>query len=170
MPEDTDQGEGQETQTPTWEQVLTSLPEDQQGLYNQHIHGLQSALNSERAAHTTLAKQLREATGQLEAGSQARELADKLTQQLEAAERRANFVEAAATQGIRNPRLAYLAATEIGAFDGQGNVNWDSLKSQFAELFSPQKAPPGSAGSGTQQPPGKSFDMDRLIRQEAGIR
>ena len=172
-PEDTNTNDQEDPQTsgemPTWDQVLAGLPNDQRALYDQHIHGLQSALSSERTQHKDLAKQLRDATSQLEAGSQARELADKLAKQLEEAEQRASFAEAAIPQGIKNPRLAYLAAQEIGAFDGRGNVNWDSLKGQFPELFTQQRSAQSNAGSGTQQPPGQGFDMDRLIRKEAGI-
>ena len=163
MPEDGNTTDSQDSQQPgaggtpagggtpqTWDQVVEALPEGQRALYEQHTQGLRSALQSEREQRQDLAKQLREATQQLEEGSQARQQLEQLTGQAEAASRRAAFFEEAARTetGCSNPRLAWLAAQELDAFDRRGNVDWEALRKQFPELFGKQtQTPPGNAGS-----------------------
>ena len=66
------QGANGETPAPTWESILSELPDDQKALYEQHTHGLKSALDAERQQRQDLAKQLRDASQQLEAGSAAK--------------------------------------------------------------------------------------------------
>jgi len=165
------QGAGSETPPPTWETVLAALPEEQRKLYEQHTQGLRTALQSEREQHQDLARQLREATGKLEAGSETRQQLEQLTGQIEVANRRADFFEQATQPeiGCSSPRLAWLAAQEVEAFDRRGNVNWAVLKEQFPELFGQgtKKPPPGNAGSGTSNPPAKQ-GMNAFIRQQAG--
>lgn len=161
-----DQGGG----TPTWEQVVEALPEEQRALYNTHTQGLRSALQSERDQRSDLARQLREATQQLEQGSAARTQLEQMTAQLDQANRRAEFAEAAVRPeiGCTNVRLAWLAATEIDAFDRGGSVNWAKLKEQFPELFAKQGPPPGNAGAGNNTPP-QTTGMTQIIRRAAGI-
>ena len=164
---ETNNDQGNETRT--WEAVLEGLPEDVRALYDEHIQGLRSALDAERGQRRDLARQLREATQGLEEGSQARDALESVTARLEAAEQRAAFFEEAARPeiGCTNPRLAYLAAQEIEAFDRRGNPNWDVLKKQFPELFRKTKTPSANAGSGADQTP-KGGDMNAFIRRSAG--
>ena len=165
------QGAGGETPAATWETVLAALPEEQQGLYNQHVQGLRTALQSERDQHQDLARQLREATQRLEEGSETRQQLEQLTGQIEVANQRADFFEQATQPeiGCSSPRLAWLAAQEVEAFDRRGNVNWAVLKEQFPELFgqATKKQPPGNAGSGTSTPPAAQ-GMNAFIRRQAG--
>lgn len=155
-----------------WDEILATLPEGQQELYNQHVHGLRNALESERSQRSDLARQLREATSQLEEGSEARQSLEELSGQLEVAEQRTAFYEDALRPevGCRNPRLAFVAAQEIGAFDRRGNPNWDQIKKAFPELFAQprQSAPPAGAGAGTNTQPTSPFDMNQAIREAAG--
>jgi len=164
------QGAGSGTQ-PTWETVLAALPEEQRGLYDQHVQGLRTALQSERDQHQDLARQLREATQRLEEGSETRQQLEQLTGQIEVANQRADFFEQATQPeiGCSSPRLAWLAAQEVEAFDRRGNVNWAVLKEQFPELFGQgtKKQPPGNAGSGTSTPPAAQ-GMNAFIRRQAG--
>jgi hypothetical protein len=153
---------------PTWESILSGLPDDARALYEQHTQGLQSALKDERRQRQELAKQLRDATGQLEAGSKARQDLEALQVQLEDAQRRADFATEAGGHGVANVRLAYLAAQEFDLFDRRGNVQWDELKRAAPELFQQPQPARGNAGSGTQAPPTPAGDMNAYIRRMAG--
>lgn len=159
----------------TWEAWLAAQPEDARkvvaGLYDTHTQGLRSALESERAARRDLAKKLQEATPQLEAGSKARTELEQVSAQLTEAQRRADFFDDAAKPevGCSNPRLAYLAAKESGAWDHRGNVNWTQLKESYPELFQPKRAAtPPSANAGSGNKPPATFDMNQALRAVAG--
>ena len=162
------QGTASETPQPTWDSILQGLPEEAQAVYNQHTQGLQSALKAERQQRQDLAKQLREASSQLEAGSKARTDLEALQVQFEDAQRRADFATEASGQGVANVRLAYLAAQEFDLFDRRGNVQWDELRKAAPELFAQPAPARGNAGSGTAAPPQPGQDMNAYIRKMAG--
>lgn len=159
---------GGEQQATTWEEVLATLPEAQRTMYTEHTRGLRSALDSERGQRKDLSKQLRDATEQLEAGSAARDALEKLQTSLDEAERRADFAEDAVKQGVTNPRLAWMAAQQIEAFDRRGNADWDALKTAFPELFRKPIVASANAGAGTDTRPPAGASMNQLIRQAAG--
>ena len=163
----TDPQAGGET-LPTWEAILETLPDDHKALYEQHTQGLQSALRTERQQRQDLAKQLREASGQLEAGSKARQDLEALQAQFEDAQRRADFATEAGGQGVSNVKLAYLAAQEFDLFDRRGNVQWDELRKAAPELFRQSQPARGNAGAGTAAPPSPAQDMNAFIRRAAG--
>lgn len=152
----------------TWDEVVTSLTETQRTMYTEHTQGLRSALDDERKQRKTLSKQLRDATAELEEGSQARDALEALQANLDEAEARADFAEDAVKEGITNPRLAWLAAQQIDAFDRRGNVDWTELKAQFPELFRKPTVPAANAGAGTSTPPKTGASMNQLIRQASG--
>jgi len=162
------QGQEGETQTPpdfdTW---LQAQPEEVKGLLDSHVKGLKSALTAEREEKRKLSGQLRDAAKGMEEGSEARKAVEKLSGDLDNANRRVEFYEDAIPQGCSNPKLAWLAAVEIAAIDGRGKVNWDALKEQFPELFKRTAPPPAHAGAGTGQP-AQGFDMNRAIRGATG--
>ncbi|NLE76515.1 MAG: hypothetical protein GX605_07155 [Chloroflexi bacterium] len=173
------QGDGQQQDagggTPQgFEAWLAGQDEATQKLYNEHVTGLKGALQAERnqrkAETADLVKQLREATKQAEEGSAARKALEEATARLEGAELRSQFYEEAVRPeiGCANPRLAFLAAQEIGAMDGKGRVNWDVLKAQFPELFRGKASAAGQAGAGTGAPPTGKADMNTWIRRAAG--
>lgn len=160
-------GTASETQ-PTWESILSGLPEEQRAAYETHTQGLQSALKAERQQRQDLAKQLRDASSQLEAGSKARQDLEALQAQLDDAQRRADFATEAGSQGVGNVKLAYLAAQEFDLFDRRGNVQWDELRKQAPELFRQSQPARGNAGAGTATPPTPAQDMNAYIRAAAG--
>lgn len=182
MPEETgqtqEQAQGQaqqqsETPAVTFEAWLGAQDEATRKLYEEHTKGLKSALHGEREARKAetadLGKKLRDATKKLEEGSEARKALEGVTAQLEAAEARAAFYEEAIKPEIRcnNPRLAFIAAQDSGAIDAKGRIGWESLKTQFPELFA-QKVPAASAGAGTGTPPPAGGGMNQFIRSAAG--
>lgn len=153
----------------TWELALAALPEEVQTLYTEHTTGLRSALTGERKERKSLAKQLRDVSAKLEENSEARTELEQMTTQLDDAEKRADFVEDAVKEGVRNPRLAWLAAKEDEeAFDRRGNVNWAHLKEQYPELFAPERSTRSNAGAGTNNDRAQPRDMNRIIRRAAG--
>lgn len=158
---------GQGEMPKSWGEVLETLPEGAQGLYEEHTAGLKTALETERDQRKDLAKQLQKASQQLEEGSEVRQELEQLSAKLEEAERRTTFYEEAIAEGVVRPKLAYLAALEAEAFDRRGNVDWEGLKEQFPELFRRATPPPGNAGAGTGGQPTGDFDMDQAIRQAA---
>ena len=173
MPQDTQDNsqpntQGSDETPPTWESILEGLPEEAKGLYEQHTHGLKSALDAERQQRKDLAKQLQDAAGQLEAGSKARTDLEALQARLEETEKRADFATEASGLGIANVKLAYLAAIEFDTFDRRGNVQWDQLKEAAPELFTQPAPARGNAGSGTSAPPQPGQDMNTFIRRMAG--
>lgn len=165
---------GESDAMPTFDQWLQSLDEQAQTLVQERFRTLEGALQSERTQHQGLARQLREATQQLEQGSETRQQLEALSGQLEAAQRRAEFFEEATRpeNGCTNVRLAFIAAQEVGAIDQRGRINWTALREQFPELFKQKTTPPGNAGDGTNtggKPPGQGARMDDIIRRKAGV-
>lgn len=154
----------------SWQAWLQGQPEEQRAviarLYDAETQGLKSALRSEREARGGLEKQLREIGKQLDEGSEARKRLDTVASELSAAQQRVSFYENAPGD-LANPKLAWLAAQEIGAFDQRGNANWDAVRSQFPELFKKTAvAAAVNAGSGSAAP--KPFDMNTALRDAAG--
>lgn len=156
-------------QAASWEAVLEGLPDEAKQLYQEHTTGLQNALKSERDQRKALADQLREASGKLEKNSETRQQLEAITGELDRASQKAQFYEDAIKPeiGCNDPRLAYLAAQEIKAFDRGGNVNWDALKREYPNLFG-KPVPAGNAGSGTGRPPTAADTMDEYIRRRVG--
>lgn len=154
---------------PTWETTLETLTEEQRGLFDAHVQGLRGALDSERQQRRDFERQLREATGQLEEGSELRTQLEEMTARLDEAERRADFASEAGRQGVTNVHLAWLAARDAELFDRRGNTDWAALRERCPELFSDrqQQRAAGNAGAGTNTPPAPT-DMNTAIRRAAG--
>ncbi len=170
MPQNDDGAAG--NNVPTFDSWLQGQPDEIKGLISAHTAGLKSALDSERSQRKDLAKALKDATKDLETGTEARKALEGLTAKLENQEKQLAFYDAATAAGVSNLRLAWIAAREAGAVDKAGNVNMETLKKEYPELFKrTPPLPPGNAGAGANgQRPGQSGGMDSLIRQVAGVR
>jgi len=167
MPEDLKQGQkDQEDQQPTqtFEDWL-SEHEDVKPLYEAHTQGLKSALDTERAARKDLEKQLRGLAKTAEAGSEAQKQLTETADKLASIERQNKFYDAAHAAGVRNLKLAWIAAQEF--MDGDGDVKLDAMKKAYPELFTSQQRVNVNAGDGlqNQQAP---MDMNAIIRRAAG--
>jgi len=171
----TDQGQGDDEQQSdrqqTWEEVLESLPEAQQNLYNQHIGGLRNTVQATRQERDALRQQLADITKTLgQDPAEAKRMIDDMSASLELANRRATFAEEAVRPeiGCTNPKAAFLVAQADDLFDKRGNPDWEAIKEAAPELFV-QKRPSANvnAGAGTQQvtPQG---GMNAFIRSAAG--
>lgn len=149
---------------------LSDQPDTIKNLIDSHTDGLRSALNSERAERKKLSQQLKTLGAKAEKGSELESEIAKLTGTLEENQRKADFYERAHTAGVKNLRLAYLAATDGDLFDRDGDVNFDKLKEQAPELFASkekQPTPKGNAGAGRGQG-GATPSMNSFIRRAAG--
>lgn len=134
-----------------------------------HISGLKSALDKERGNVKDLAKQLKDLGKAAEEGSDLKKQIDSISAKLEEYETQNAAYETFAEAGVTNFKLAWIAAQQSGAIDKRGNVNLETLRQEYPELFGKkQKTPAGNAGSGTGSgaPGGKS--MNDFIRTAAG--
>jgi hypothetical protein len=157
-------------QTQSWETWLEAQGPEMVALYEEHVGGLRSALQSERQQRREFERQLREAAGQLEQGSQARARLEEMAGGLEQQERRAEFYELAHAAGVTNLRLAWLAVQQDESLtDRRGMVNMTRLQESYPELFGVARRGPGNAGAGTGSQTPKGGGMNEFIRRAAGF-
>ncbi len=156
---------------------LAEQDEDVRNMINGHVSGLSSALDSERKDRKALQKRVRGLAARAESGSEMQKQLDRMTVDLNASNGRSAFYEAANGSGVRNLRLAHIAAEESGLIGDNGAVDMDGLKDSYPELFSDAASaapmtPRGNAGSGAGgggSASAKKPDMDALIRSSAGV-
>jgi hypothetical protein len=153
------------TENVTFEGWLEKQDETVKGLLTSHTTGLKSALDSERKARGDAEKQIRELAKKAEKGSESEASLTKMADQLKALETQTGFFDKAHAAGVRNLRLAYLAASQAGLVSDRGECDFSKLRTEYPELF--VSAPPANAGSGTQAPPTKT-SMNDQIRRAAG--
>lgn len=151
----------------TFESWLAEQDDTVKNLYTAHTSGLKSALESERTAARDAQRQLRELAKKVEKGS---ELETALTQQadkLSTLEKQANFQDKAHAAGVRNLKLAFIAANQAGLVDDKGGCDFAQLRTEYPELFlSPP--PKGNGGEGTGNPAPKTQTMDQIIMSALG--
>jgi len=152
----------------SFEKLMEKWDEPTKKLYETHVTGLKSALTSEREGNKELNNQVKELLKKVEKGSDAEKAITDLTVKLDAAEKRAAFVEEANKPeiGCVNPKAAYLLAMADNLFDKRSNPDWEAIKKAAPELFG-KTVPTGHAGSGTQNSLG-AMDMNTILRKAAG--
>jgi len=159
----------QETQEPlTFDRWLGEQPNEVKGLLDGHTKGLKSALTSERDTRKGLEKQVRDLAAKAEKDSDAQKELVGIADKLSSAEQQTDFYEAAHAAGVTNLKLAYTVAVQDEMFDRRGQVNFDTLKQSYPELFGKTSTPPGNAGDGTDTQPDPAKDMNTFIRRSAG--
>lgn len=163
------------SETPeTWQAWLEAQPEDQRvritTLHEGHTQGLRTALDNERAQRREFEKQLRELTPKVEKGSALETQINTITAQLDSANRRADFVEAAVKPeiGIADVAAAWIIANANADtyFDKRGRVDFALLKQNHPALFKSAAPPRANAGNGAGQDGGTS-NMNDFIRRQA---
>ena len=173
MPEGENQNndnQGGQGETPlTFDTWFGSQDEPTKELIQGHITGLKSALDSEREARKNFETQLRDAAKKAEKGSEAQTALNEMAERVSSYEKQARFYEVASAAGIGNLRLAWIAAMEGKLIDGQGNVNVETMKAQFPELFKSPPPPRGNAGNGAGQQGTSQPSMNDFIRRSAGV-
>ena len=163
-----DKAGGEQTQPLAYDAWVKDQPEEIKTMLAGWESGLKNALQSERKTRQDLEKQVREMAGKADKGSQAQTELTQLADKIAEADRRADFFEAAHAAGAKNLKLAFLVATTDDLFDRRGQVNFETMKAQYPELFEGGAKPPrGDAGAGANsQPSGHS--MNDFIRTAAG--
>ena len=159
-----------ESEMPTFETWVADQGDDVQSLIDDHVAGLKSALKAERDQRKTIEKQLRDAAGELEKGSKAREQLDTIATDLSALERQTAFYESAHGAGISNLRLAWVVVgNDDSLTDASGAVDMKRLRESYPELFATAKNVAGNAGDGTGGKQATSTkSMNDFIRRSAG--
>lgn len=170
QPNDQQQNAGGETPQ-TWEAWLGTQPEDVKSMYESHTSGLKNALDNERASRKSLESQLREFQKKADKGSELEQQLNRMVTDLETANRRSDFVEAAIKPeiGVSDLKAAWLIvnADADTYIDKRGQVNFPLLKQNHPGLFKAAPAPKANAGNGAGQGEGK-LDMNTFIRRAAG--
>lgn len=162
----------EQAQTPdkiAWLPWLAEQADDVKTAYEEHTHGLKSALAAEREERKTLARQLKELGKDAEAGSELQGRLEQTVGALEEAEAKAQFFEDAAPVVV-NLRVAWMYAKAAGLVGKDGRVDMAKLRIDAPQLFERKAAPPANAGNGAAQPVPPPPDMNAFIRRGAGRR
>jgi hypothetical protein len=162
-----DKGGAKETKPLVYADWLKEQPDEVKSMLGTWEGGLKSALQSEREARGAAEKALRVEAGKAEKGSEAEKKLTELADQMQEADRRAEFYDDAHRAGVTNLKLAYLSAVADERFDKRGRVNFDEMKKDYPELFGSRKPPEGNAGAGTGSSPNGKPSMDDFIRHKA---
>lgn len=153
---------GEQSEEQSFDQWLSTQDESVRKMYEDHTHGLRSALASERQSAKDLTKQLKKLSSELDQSSEAAKQLNQLSGKLEAAQLQADFYEEASKAGCRDLRLAWLAAQADG-------LSVEDVKEQHPELF--RRTPPDTnAGTGNNNQNHQVRDMNTFIRRAAGRR
>lgn len=121
-----------------------------------------------RTERNELAKQIADLSKKAEKGSELEKTLAEINGKFASLELQSAFYDKAHAAGVKNLRLAFLAAKDADMFDKRGEVDFDKLKQSIPELFtSAQSAAKTNAGDGTNNPSTK-VDMNSLIRRASG--
>lgn len=168
-PADNGGGTPQNQETLTFDSWFATQDEAVKGLLDTHTNGLKSALQSERDQRGKLQGELKKVTKELEEGTEARKQLESITTKLDELETQNAVYETLTAAGITNLKLGWMAVQASGALDKRGNVNIETLKAEYPELFKKAAPPPGNAGSGQNNGlPAGNGSMDDYIRRAAG--
>lgn len=177
--ENEEQENEEQAAVPTsWDEYVAGLPEDQKEvvtkLYEDKNKGLLNTVKATREERDTFATQLRDAAKKAEKGSEAEKLYTEQANQLEQANKRADFYESAPSHECKNPKVAFKIAMSDNLFTKKGEPDWEAIKKEAPELFGTAVEPPrkpigrGGAGEGTDKKPVAARSMSELIREAAG--
>lgn len=163
------QQQGKAEKQQTFEGWYKALPADAQGLVDDHVDGLRSALNTERGERKSLEKRLKEIQKQADEGGDVKAQLQQISDEMSAATARATFFEAAHAADVRNLRLAWLAANDAGLVDKKtGAVDFAELRKVAPELFATKTLPPANAGAGARQSGVAKPGMNDFLRAATG--
>ncbi len=155
-------------ETLTFETWYGALDTQAKSLFDEHVNGLKTALDTERTNRAALAKQIKDLAAKADKGSELEKQLNEASTRLEAAERRAAFAEDAIKPeiGCTNVKAAFALAQAEDLFDRHGRPDWNALKATAPELFRKPTVGSADGGAGTNQ--GPKLDMNTLIRRAAG--
>lgn len=171
-------GTGDPPATPSnWEEYIGSLPEKQrtvvQKFYDDKNADLLSTVKNTRKERDTFSTQLRDAAKKLEKGSESEQRLTEQANQLDEANRRADFYEEAPGQQCNNPKAAFLIAKAGDHFTKSGLPDWKAIKDAAPQLFGETvvKKPKGKGGAGAGTEDGATPpSVNDWIRKQAGVK
>lgn len=170
MPEGDDKG----SKTPqTFESLMDALPKEHQTIINEHIGALSRTLDRLKDDKKVLKSELDSALKNKDTDAESK-VTDALNR-LKDAEQRSTFYEHAVKAGVRNPRLAFIAARDAQLLKDDGTFDPKQLKESFGELFEPEKTETTkpavsktNAGAGNGQKPVSGMTFDEAVRAQLG--
>ena len=127
-----------------------------------------SSLGAERDRNKELEKSLRDAASKAEKGSESEKRLSELANQVTESNRKSAFYEGAATAGVNNLKLAYMAATTDDLFKRDGSVDFEAMRRTYPELFGSKSSQSNNGGAGTNNKPLDKPSMNNFIRRSSG--
>ena len=147
-----------------YENWLSKQPGEIQELVTRQQRALRDALVDERSRRKQLAASVKTLEAKTTGNSEVQAELAAMRGQLVDAQQRTQFYESAPSD-VANPRLAFIAAKEIGAISNKGEkVDWDMIRREMPELFRRVVIPPANAGAGAKQDGAAGTSMNDFIR------
>ena len=169
MPE----GEGANAVPATFDEWYKGLPQGAKTLLDNHVAGLKNALQSQKDDNKALRDKLQTAVTEGKADAETRLAA--VQTELNETKQRNTFLEGAGKLGLKNPKLAYIAAKDSGLLHEDGSIKEDKFREQFPELIGDSggaggnKKPATGAGAGTGGKPVGEMNWNDAVRASAGV-
>lgn len=159
-----------ETKPTSFEEWLKGQSQQVRDWIDGHVTGLKNALQSQKDANASLRAKLQSVSEDSKKDAEGRIAA--MQAELAAERQRNTFNEGAAKLGIKNSKLAFIAAKEAGLLHEDGTLKEDKFKEQFPELLGvtePIKKPVTGAGAGAGEvKPVGDMNWNDAVRASAG--
>lgn len=147
---------------------VSKQPVEVQEMLERQQKALRSALVDERTQRRSLHKQVKALEVKASTSTVTAEEVARLQGTLKEAQRQAKFYENLPGD-CANPKLAFLAAKDMGFMTEGGTVNWDGLREQAPQLFARIVVPSANAGTGAKQGGATGeANMNAIIRTMTG--
>lgn len=129
---------------------VSKQPVEVQEMLERQQKALRSALVDERQQRRNLHKQVKALEVKASTSTVTADEVARLQTTLKEAQRQARFYESLPGD-CANPKLAFLAAKDMGFMTDAGTVNWDGLRQEAPQLFAKIVVPSANAGTGAKQ-------------------
>ena len=147
-----------------YENWLNKQPGEIQELVTRQQRALRDALVDERSRRKQLSASVKSLEAKTTGNAEVQAELAAMRGQLKDAQQRTQFYESAPSD-VANPRLAFIAAKEIGAISEKGErVDWDQMRKEMPELFRKVSIPTANAGAGAKQDGAAGTSMNDFIR------
>ncbi len=147
-----------------YENWLSKQPGEIQELVTRQQRALRDALVDERSRRKQLSASVKALEAKTTGNQDVQSELAAMRGQLVDAQQRTQFYESAPSD-VANPRLAFIAAREIGAISEKGErVDWDLIRREMPELFRKVSIPTANAGAGAKQDGAAGTSMNDFIR------
>jgi hypothetical protein len=148
-----------------FQEFLAKQPENIRKLYDTDVQGLKNTVAATRQERDDFAAQVKELAKSAGKDTELQTKLNDMSAKIEAANRKADFMEQAPAMECKNAKAAYALMLADNLFDRKGQPDWAALKQAAPELFGKRTAKT-NAGEGAGDPP-VSGSMNDWIRQQA---